>query len=323
MIALSPTGTDARLKQPWATAPAPGRGVAQTRLLYGGFADAGVALCWHEFRSDRPFDWTRNLPPEAVVLCLNLAGHGTVSLAGRVMDFRPGTAGFFATDRAGLRASRHGGQQHHFITVEFTVGYLRSCLSACDGALHPLIEGFLSATTPAAAAAEVRPLPIALENLARKLLQPPVPQGGRGLWYQGQLLQLVAEFFFERQGEDELFCDRQKRLARQRVQRVLAILQRDLVAPPGLEAIGREVGCSPFHLSRTFSQEAGMTIPQYLRQLRMERAAELLRGGTHNVTEAALEVGYSSLSHFSQAFCQIMGCCPGLYPLEPQPNAKK
>jgi len=48
----------------------------------------------------------------------------------------------------------------------------------------------------------------------------------------------------------------------------------------------------------------------------MERAAELLLSGKYNVTEAALEVGYSSLSHFSQAFCQTMGCCPGLYPLK-------
>ena len=58
-----------------------------------------------------------------------------------------------------------------------------------------------------------------------------------------------------------------------------------------------------------------MTIPQYVRKLRMERAAELLKSGRFNVTEAALEVGYSSLSHFSQAFCQTMGCCPALYPL--------
>jgi AraC-like DNA-binding protein len=141
-------------------------------------------------------------------------------------------------------------------------------------------------------------------------------QRARELWYQGHVLQLLAEYFFERQGEDELFCDRQKRLARERAQKVIAILQRDLVKPPNLEAIGREVGCSPFHLSRTFSQEAGMTIPQYLRKLRIERAAELLQTGKYNVTEAALEVGYSSLSHFSQAFCQTMGCCPGLYPLK-------
>ena len=46
-----------------------------------------------------------------------------------------------------------------------------------------------------------------------------------------------------------------------------------------------------------------------------ERAAELLKSGRCNVTEAAFEVGYSSLSHFSQAFHEMFGCCPGLYPL--------
>jgi AraC-like DNA-binding protein len=54
----------------------------------------------------------------------------------------------------------------------------------------------------------------------------------------------------------------------------------------------------------------------------MERAAELLRSGKFNVTEAALEVGYSSMSHFSQAFCQTMGCCPNLYPLLKNSAAK-
>ena len=54
---------------------------------------------------------------------------------------------------------------------------------------------------------------------------------------------------------------------------------------------------------------------QYLRQARMERAAELLRTGRCNVTEAAFAVGYNSLSHFSSAFHETFGCCPGLYPL--------
>jgi AraC-like DNA-binding protein len=54
----------------------------------------------------------------------------------------------------------------------------------------------------------------------------------------------------------------------------------------------------------------------------MEHAGDLLRSGKYNVTEAALEVGYSSLSHFSQAFCQTMGCCPGLYPLNPAKSSK-
>ncbi|HEY5234271.1 MAG TPA: AraC family transcriptional regulator [Verrucomicrobiae bacterium] len=124
----------------------------------------------------------------------------------------------------------------------------------------------------------------------------------------------MAEFFFV-PVEDEFFCERQKRIANERVQRVIELLRGNLSEPPDLLELGRRVGCSPFYLSRTFSQELGVTISQYLRQLRMERAAELLRSGKFNVTEAALEVGYSCMSHFSQAFCQTMGCCPNLYPL--------
>ncbi len=49
---------------------------------------------------------------------------------------------------------------------------------------------------------------------------------------------------------------------------------------------------------------------------------QLYKSGKYNVTEAAMAVGYSSLSHFSQSFCQTMGCCPGLYPNKaPAPKA--
>lgn len=46
----------------------------------------------------------------------------------------------------------------------------------------------------------------------------------------------------------------------------------------------------------------GRSIFQYLRALRMERAAELLGEGKMSVTQVALEVGYTSPSHFSTTF---------------------
>ena len=95
---------------------------------------------------------------------------------------------------------------------------------------------------------------------------------------------------------EELFCQRHKRLAIERVERVKQALARDLENPPALSQLGREVGCSPFYLSRIFSEQTGMTISRYLRNLRLERAAELLRSGRSNVTEAAMAVGYSSLA---------------------------
>ncbi len=57
-----------------------------------------------------------------------------------------------------------------------------------------------------------------------------------------------------------------------------------------------------------FRQETGVTISSFLRRARMDRAAELLRAGDANVTEAAMTVGYSSLSHFSKVFAETFGC---------------
>ncbi len=288
------------------------------RQLYGNFHELGVSIEWHDFElnAGSSFEWSRSFHPQSLELCLNLSGEGFIRWASSSMEFKPLTAGFYAPGKDKLQAFRKSGERHRFLTVEFSPRFMRDHLSQCDGALNGLVEKFQLSRTPPAGLGEIHRLTAEHEQLISQLLHPPSFQGARRLWYQGKVLQMMADFLFERPGADELFCDRQKRLARERVERVVAVLRRDLSGPPALEEIGREAGCSPFYLSRTFSRETGMTIPQYLRKLRMERAAELLKSGKYNVTEAALEVGYSSLSHFSQAFCQTMGCCPALYPLK-------
>jgi AraC-like DNA-binding protein len=290
------------------------------RHLYGGFSELGFSIEWQEFEMSRAFEWSRHFHADSLEICLNLAGHGSIRGAGTTVDFKPLTAGFYLPGKQALQASRLARQPHRFMTVAFSARFLREKLAVCDGALHPLIEVFMRGDSPRGPVGELHRLTAGQEHRMAQLLHPPVVQGARSLWYEGKVLEIMAEFFFQRRGEDELFCDRQKRLAGERVERVVALLRRHLVEPLSLEEIGREAGCSPFHLSRTFSAETGKTIPQYLRRLRMERAAELLESGRYNVTEAALEVGYSSLSHFSQSFCQEMGCCPGLYPLKKGPD---
>jgi AraC-like DNA-binding protein len=157
-----------------------------------------------------------------------------------------------------------------------------------------------------------RRLTLAQESWVSHLADPPVPPPAQPLWYHGQVLAMIADFFAE--PAEERFCDRQKRLNKERVARAREILDRRFDQPPALEELARSVGVSPFYLSRMFSAETGHSIPQYLRRLRMEHAATLLRAGTHNVTEAAFAVGYASLGHFSKSFCEVIGCCPALYP---------
>ena len=286
------------------------------RQLYGNLYEMGVSIEWHDFQCAARFQWSRSFHPNSLELCLNLDGHGTIRDGAAAMDFAPLSAGFYLPGKDQLQAWRKSGDHHRFITVEFSADFLRHKLARADGSLHPVVEAFLrddrAASSPLS---EVHRLTAAQEQRIGYLLQPPVLQGARSLWLESKTLELMAEFLFERRGTDEFFCDRQKRVARERVEQVISLLRKNIVDSLPLDEIGRRVGCSPYHLSRTFSAEAGMTISQYLRKLRMERAAELLQSGQYNVTEAALEVGYSSLSHFSQGFCQVMGRCPGLYPL--------
>jgi AraC-like DNA-binding protein len=110
------------------------------------------------------------------------------------------------------------------------------------------------------------------------------------------------------------FCSFHDQRNRERVERAQYLLERDLENPPSLKMLADEIGCSAFHLSRIFAEESGMGIPRYLRRKRIERAAEILSAGKMNVTEAATAVGYNSMSAFTKAFVEQIGCCPGLYP---------
>lgn len=301
-----PAGTEAAL---W-------RGVgARWRQLFGDFNRLGISFEWHELGGGRDIDWAPSFHPDSVELCLNLSGLAEVQAGDAVARFTAGTAGFYLRAQSSLNARRLAGPEHQFITVEYSPGFLEKHLGEGAADVHPLIRRAREESGGLSGVAQVESLSARQRELVISLRQPPVLASAQSLWFQAKAVELMGEFFFQPPSQDELFCHRHQRVARDRIELAAAILRRNLASPPTLHEIGREVGCSPFYLSRTFSKEKGQTIPQFVRQLRLERAAELLRSGDHNVTEVALEVGYNSLSHFSQAFHRHFGCCPGLYPM--------
>ncbi len=283
--------------------------------ICGDLEDEGIAIEWHNFESDKEsaFDWPRRAPFRGLELCLNLAGHGSLCSPDSRLNFEPLTAFIYAPASRELRAWRKPGERHRFLTIGLSAGFLRDQLGAYEQALHPAVRDFALSESFVSDPIAAIPLTREHQHLISSLLRPQCSQGPCQLRCKGIILQLMAEFLVRPCCGNEASCDRQKCLALDRARRVVAILERDLADPPTLGDIGHEVGCSPYHLSRTFSREMGMTIPRYLRALRMRYAADLLKNGRCNVTEAAMAVGYSSLSHFSQAFCQAMGCCPAMY----------
>ncbi len=68
--------------------------------------------------------------------------------------------------------------------------------------------------------------------------------------------------------------------------------------------------CSPWRLCRAFRRAMGQTLTSYRHALRMQVALERLRQRDTDLTELALELGYSSHSHFTHVFHRHLGITP-------------
>src|ERR671921_1263154 len=80
-----------------------------------------------------------------------------------------------------------------------------------------------------------------------------------------------------------------------------------------LPEVAAQANLSPYHFLRIHKRAYGETPHEFLTRLRIERAKTLLARGSHNVTEACFEVGFSSLGSFSTLFAHRVGLSPSEY----------
>jgi AraC family transcriptional regulator len=77
-----------------------------------------------------------------------------------------------------------------------------------------------------------------------------------------------------------------------------------------LDDIARSVHCSPFHLARVFRGQSGLSIHQYRHRLRLRATLQRIEAGAIDLTRLALDSGFSSHSHFTDAFHRAFGLSP-------------
>jgi len=125
------------------------------------------------------------------------------------------------------------------------------------------------------------------------------------------LLAAVIDATYRSRGRQPLPAPtRARRAQRERAEAAKQFLASRFQMPLGLADVGRAVHYSPYHLARFFRQLVGIPIHQYLIRLRLGAALERLADGAADLTELALNLGYSSHSHFSEAFRRVFGCAP-------------
>lgn len=67
------------------------------------------------------------------------------------------------------------------------------------------------------------------------------------------------------------------------------------------------------YFCKLFKTRTGMSAVTYIQQLRINKAAVLLRSTNHTVAEIAGECGYADLGYFGRIFTRIKGCSPLKY----------
>jgi AraC-like DNA-binding protein len=103
------------------------------------------------------------------------------------------------------------------------------------------------------------------------------------------------------------------------LERVMTAINHNLNnADLSVDRIADEVGISRVHLHRKMKELTGQTPHDFIRNIRMKKAASLLSAGDMNVSEVMYACGFSNAASFSTVFKKMYGMSPREYMNEHQ-----
>ncbi len=281
-------------------------------LLFGGVRQKGLSLYRYSYKMAHSSLLSDHFQKDSLILFLNLSGHGNLSCHSSTgclhhLPIAPQKVNLQIKKENLLFLEREANQEHRFFILEISRNWLSSLMINYPDTPKREVHLFLQRSSkkiPPSVMPFCRNLKIVSEELLLVHSQKDRPS----LWFYTKILGLITHTLLD--SKENLCCSRKEHVALQRIEAVKKILISDLSQTPSLTQCASAANCSAAYLSRTFSEYTGMTISHYLRNLRLEKAAKLLRSGKYNVTEAAIAVGYSSMSHFSKIFAEMFETCP-------------
>ena len=140
------------------------------RPLYGDVDKIGVAVEWHDFRTEHSFNWGRTFHPNSLEFCLNLDGHGAVGTERRARsDYVPGNCGYYAIADEPLPASRRAHDHHQFVTLEFSREHLQKQFVRNEADLEPEIRRIVFGDKDENVVAPARPMTMQQRSVVASL----------------------------------------------------------------------------------------------------------------------------------------------------------
>ncbi len=126
-----------------------------------------------------------------------------------------------------------------------------------------------------------------------------------------ELLLFSSDQFIQNDTEERYGCRFLTQMEdRSKIEKARSILLEQLDAPITIRELARKVAMNECYLKKGFKAMYGTTIYDYFQKERMEKARGLLYEKGMSVSEVAMMMGYSCISHFSTAFKKHTGLKP-------------
>ncbi|MCC6327015.1 MAG: helix-turn-helix domain-containing protein [Acidobacteria bacterium] len=96
----------------------------------------------------------------------------------------------------------------------------------------------------------------------------------------------------------------------ERTEAAKTYLAAHMAEPVTLDEVAAAVNSSPFNFARMFQQQTGLPVHRYLTLLRLRASLEMIAGSAADLTRVAIDLGFSSHSHFTDVFRREFGKTP-------------
>lgn len=108
------------------------------------------------------------------------------------------------------------------------------------------------------------------------------------------------------------------------MERIMKVINQNIAKPElDVDFLAKEAGLSSAHLHRKLKEMAGVPVATFIRNIRLQQAAFLLKNGEQDVAQVGYAVGFSNQANFSTAFKKQFGVSPSKYAESFQKESRK
>jgi AraC-like DNA-binding protein len=153
-----------------------------------------------------------------------------------------------------------------------------------------------------------------ISTVLNQIMNEKLSENVKNLYLKGKIFELLGIYFNESNDMDIEQCPflaDEKNVVK--IKMAKEIIIKRMTDPPSLKELSSEVDISLKNLKEGFKEIYGYTVYGFLLEYKMNIASKMLSTKNYNVNEVADQIGYSTSSHFINAFKNRFGTTPNKY----------